>query len=127
MDETRDNPGGAGNLENLTAMITKLQQRLQDQQEEICALWQQNQGQEGEVGRGGAPPPPPPPLGQDQMFQMYERFRHMNPKEFEGSTSLVVVEECLNSVQIILDFMNLTDQDKVQCTTFMLKTDARYW
>ena len=127
MDETRDNPGGAGNLENLTAMITKLQQRLQDQQEEICALWQQNQGQEGEVGRGGAPPPPPPPLGQDQMFQMYERFRHMKPEEFEGSTSLVVVEECLNSVQIILDLMNLTDQDKVQCTTFMLKTDARYW
>ena len=60
------------------------------------------------------------------MFHMYEHFKRMKPEEFEGSTDPVVVEEWLNSVQIISDFMNLTNQDKVRCTTFLLKKDARY-
>ena len=61
------------------------------------------------------------------MFQMYECFRRTKPEEFEGSTDLVIAEEWLNSVQIILDFLNLTDQDMVRCATFLLKRDARYW
>ncbi|KAL5564637.1 hypothetical protein UlMin_027801 [Ulmus minor] len=28
---------------------------------------------------------------------------------------------------IIMDFLNLTDQDRVRCATFLLKRDARYW
>ena len=62
MARMRNNPEGAANLENLTAMITKLQKkRLQDQQKEMHIMWKQ--GQDGEAGRGGAPPPlPPPPI-----------------------------------------------------------------
>ena len=51
----------------------------------------------------------------------------MKPENFEGSTDPIVAEEWLNSVQIILDFMNLNDQDKVRGAIFWLKKDARYW
>ena len=60
MGETGDNLGGMDHMANLTAMITEMQQILQEQQEEIRFLQQQNQGPQGRVGGGGAPPLPPP-------------------------------------------------------------------
>ena len=58
---------------------------------------------------------------------LFERFRRMKPPEFEGSTDPLEAEEWLTSLQIILNFMNLTEQEKVLCTSYMLKKDARYW
>ena len=127
MGETGENSRGMDRMAHLAAIIAEMQQRLQEQKEEICILRQQNQGPEGGAGGNGALPLPPPPLELDQTFQMYERFRHMKPENFEGSTDPIVAEDCLNSLQIILDFMNLNDQDKVPCAAFLLKKDARYW
>ena len=127
MEETGVKPGGAENIANLTAMIAEMQRRLQEQQEEIRTLRQQNQGPEVEVRRNEELLPPLPLPELDRMFQMYERFRRLKPEEFEGSNDPVIVEEWLNSMQIILDFLNLTDQDRVRCATFLLKRDARYW
>ncbi|XP_024028693.1 uncharacterized protein LOC112093782 [Morus notabilis] len=47
--------------------------------------------------------------------------------EFECSTDPLEAEEWLTSLQTILDFMNLTEQEKVLCASYVLKKDARYW
>ncbi|GMN48353.1 hypothetical protein TIFTF001_017529 [Ficus carica] len=43
---------------------------------------------------------------------LYERFRRMKPLEFEGSTDHLEAEEWLTSLQIVLNFMYLTEQEK---------------
>ena len=58
---------------------------------------------------------------------LYERFRRMRAADFEGSSDPLVADEWLSGLQVILDFMNLTDQEKVKCASFVLKKDARYW
>ena len=66
MGETGDNSEGMDCMANLTAMIVEMQQRLQEQQEEICALWQQNQGPNSGVGG-------------DEASVNPEKFRILNP------------------------------------------------
>ncbi|GMN64787.1 hypothetical protein TIFTF001_033878 [Ficus carica] len=51
----------------------------------------------------------------------------MKPPEFERSTNPLVAEEWLTSLQIVLNFMDLTDQEKVFCASYVMKKDARYW
>ena len=51
----------------------------------------------------------------------------MRAADFEGSSDPLVADEWLSGLQVILDFMNLTDQEKVKCASFVLKKDARYW
>ena len=58
---------------------------------------------------------------------LYEKFRRAHAPEFEGSSDPLVADEWISSIQVILDFMNLTDQEKVRCASFNLKKDARYW
>ncbi|KAL5556896.1 hypothetical protein UlMin_039132 [Ulmus minor] len=36
-------------------------------------------------------------------------------------------EEWLSSIETILEFMRLTDQERVSCASFMFKKDARHW
>ncbi|KAL5553903.1 hypothetical protein UlMin_041305 [Ulmus minor] len=58
---------------------------------------------------------------------LYARFGKMKPTEFAGSTDPLEAEEWLSSIETILDFMRLTDQERVSCASFMLKKDARHW
>ena len=39
----------------------------------------------------------------------------------------MVADEWLAQIQVILDFMGISDGDKVKCASFVLKKDARYW
>ena len=59
--------------------------------------------------------------------QLYERFRKMKAPEFEGPTDPVAADNWLLDIQVILDFMNLTEQEKVLCASFALKKNARHW
>ncbi|GMN46182.1 hypothetical protein TIFTF001_015360 [Ficus carica] len=59
--------------------------------------------------------------------QLYEKFRRMKPSEFEGSTDPLEAEEWLISLQIVLNFIDLTEQEKVLCASYIMKKDARYW
>ncbi|XP_042409447.1 uncharacterized protein LOC121998543 [Zingiber officinale] len=47
--------------------------------------------------------------------------------EFKGTTDPIAAEGWIRSLEIIFDFMQLTDADKVRCTIFMLRDDARVW
>lgn len=51
----------------------------------------------------------------------------MKPTTFEGSTNRLDAEEWLSSIQLIVDFMELNDREKVFRASYMLKKKARYW
>ncbi|GMN71643.1 hypothetical protein TIFTF001_051863, partial [Ficus carica] len=65
-----------------------------------------------------------PPVREDLL---YERFRRMKAPEFEGPTNPIAADNWLIDIQVILDFMRLTEQEKVLCASFALKKDARHW
>ncbi|GMN70640.1 hypothetical protein TIFTF001_039682 [Ficus carica] len=65
-----------------------------------------------------------PPVREDFL---YERFRRMKAPEFEGPTDPIAADNWLIDIQVILDFMRLTEQEKVLCASFALKKDARHW
>ncbi|GMN64232.1 hypothetical protein TIFTF001_033317 [Ficus carica] len=65
-----------------------------------------------------------PPAREDLLD---ERFRRMKAPEFEGPTDPITVDNWLIDIQVILDFMRLTEQEKVLCASFALKKDARHW
>ncbi|XP_073035184.1 uncharacterized protein [Primulina eburnea] len=58
---------------------------------------------------------------------VYERFRRMSPKKFSGTTDPMVAEGCIKSIEVIFDFMELADADRVRCATFLLTGDASLW
>ncbi|KAL5577023.1 hypothetical protein UlMin_018722 [Ulmus minor] len=51
----------------------------------------------------------------------------MKPTEFVGSSDPLEAEEWLSSIETILEFMELSDREKVMCASYMLRKDARYW
>ncbi|GMN34874.1 hypothetical protein TIFTF001_042131 [Ficus carica] len=51
----------------------------------------------------------------------------MKAPEFEGPTDPIAADNWLIDIQVILDFMRLTEQEKVLCASFALKKDARHW
>ncbi|KAL5560671.1 hypothetical protein UlMin_036882 [Ulmus minor] len=51
----------------------------------------------------------------------------MKPAEFVGSSDPLEAEEWLSSIVTILEFMELSDREKVICASYMLRKDARYW
>ncbi|KAL5542228.1 hypothetical protein UlMin_009938 [Ulmus minor] len=58
---------------------------------------------------------------------LYERFRKQGPPTFEGSNDPLAAEEWLRNIERILDFMKLSDQERIMCATYRLTKDARYW
>ncbi|KAL5581166.1 hypothetical protein UlMin_013608 [Ulmus minor] len=83
----------------------------------------------------GNPLPPSPPHDERPQPQarvntiepLYERFRKQGPPSFEGTTDPLVAEEWIRSIERILDFMMLTDEQRIMCATYMFTKDARYW
>ena len=62
-----------------------------------------------------------------QRESLYARFDKMKLTEFVGSTDPLEAEEWINLMEMIFDFMQLSDQERVACVSFMLKKDARHW
>ncbi|KAL5557774.1 hypothetical protein UlMin_033985 [Ulmus minor] len=69
-----------------------------------------------------------PPVHQNyQQEPVYKRFCQMKPAEFVGSSDPLEAEEWLRSIETILEFIELSDHEKVMCASYMLRKDARYW
>ena len=51
----------------------------------------------------------------------------MKPAQFARSTDLLEAEEWINSIKTILDFMQLSDWERVAYASYMLWKDARHW
>ncbi|KAG6499346.1 hypothetical protein ZIOFF_039111 [Zingiber officinale] len=58
---------------------------------------------------------------------VYRQFKELGPTKFKGATDPLVAEEWIRSLEMIYDFMQLIDVDKVRCAIFMLRGDARIW
>ncbi|GMN21683.1 hypothetical protein TIFTF001_040088 [Ficus carica] len=66
-----------------------------------------------------------PPLVREDL--LFERFRRMKAPEFEGTTDPIEADNWLIDIQVILDFMGITEREKVLCASFALNKDARHW
>ncbi|GMN62603.1 hypothetical protein TIFTF001_031676 [Ficus carica] len=66
-----------------------------------------------------------PPLIREDL--LYERFKQMKAPEFEGPTDPIEADNWLIDIQVILDFMGLTEREKVLCDSFALRKDTRHW
>ncbi|KAL5560715.1 hypothetical protein UlMin_036926 [Ulmus minor] len=61
-----------------------------------------------------------------QREPLYARFGKIKPAEFFGSTDPLEAEEWINSLETIFDFMQLNDQERVVCASYMLRKGARH-
>ena len=57
---------------------------------------------------------------------LYEKFKCMKVPDFEGSSDPLVTDGWLAQIQVILDFINIVERDKVKCASFVMNKDARY-
>ncbi|GMN36472.1 hypothetical protein TIFTF001_042442 [Ficus carica] len=140
---------------DLATVVTNLQRQLLEQQQETNRLREQlaqinQRPQANEVPPQNNQVPPVVPLVPDVQPEvqpeapvapmgvqanlppvredlLYERFRRMKAPEFEGPTDPIAADNWLIDIQVILDFMRLTEQEKVLCASFALKKDARHW
>ena len=62
-----------------------------------------------------------------QPDPVYEHFRKLHPPPFEGGVDPMEAEEWMSAIESIFELMQLEDQAKVSCATYMLKKDARIW
>ena len=143
--------------QDLAAIVANLQRQLQDQQQEtnrlrdqLAQLNQRPQVDEVPPRDNVVPPAVPrvpevrpevprnvevplapaegqmnPPAVQEDL--LYELFRHMKAPEFEGLADPIVADNWLLDIQVILEFMRLSEQERVLCASFALKKDARHW
>ncbi|XP_012836320.1 PREDICTED: uncharacterized protein LOC105956953 [Erythranthe guttata] len=97
-------------IHNLSNLI---REQAQNHQRQIDQLFRRNH--------------PPPPPSQAAPHAIYERFLKMNPFEFHGGTDPTIAEEWVKSLEVIYDYMQMTDRDRVHCALFLLRNEARHW
>ena len=129
---------------DLANVVAALQRQLQEQQQETNRLREQlarrdqvPRANEVPIQDNPVPPvvPPVPEVHQGMQVNpplvredlLFERFRRMKVPEFEGTADPINADNWLIDVQVILDFMGLTEREKVLCASFALKKDARHW
>ncbi|XP_073024262.1 uncharacterized protein [Primulina eburnea] len=88
--------------------------QLEKKQVRVGVWWIQFAGNQATAVGAGARPRP-------------KAVYRMNPKEFVGMTDPMVAEGWIKSIEVIFDFMELQDADRVRCAIFLLAGDARQW
>ena len=136
---------------DLANIIATLQRQLQEQQQETNQL-QDQVAQLNQVPRANEVPPQDnpvlpvapyvpkvhqgvplapagiqrnPPLVRENL--LYQWFRRMKAPEFEGPMDPIEADNWLIDIQVILDFMGLTEQENILCASFAIKKDAQHW
>ncbi|XP_012857139.1 PREDICTED: uncharacterized protein LOC105976416 [Erythranthe guttata] len=71
--------------------------------------------------------PPPPPTQNTAPHAIYERFLRMHPAEFHGGPDPTIAEEWIKSLEVIFDYMEMSNRDRIHCSLFLLKNEARHW
>ncbi|XP_038875016.1 uncharacterized protein LOC120067538 [Benincasa hispida] len=61
-------------------------------------------------------------------LKIIREFRKFNPLTFDGSSvDLTIVENWITEIETIFRHMNIPEEQKVNCDTFMLRGDAKFW
>lgn len=58
---------------------------------------------------------------------IFDKFRKLNPTEFQEESDPAIAEDWINSLEVIFEFMAIEHAEKIWCATFMLKREARKW
>ncbi|GMN30700.1 hypothetical protein TIFTF001_046444 [Ficus carica] len=115
MEQLRqDQRRGRGQVENEAALINNLQanaNRVEVPIDPPAAQPVQNRGVQAATNHE----------------PLYLRFKRMKPKKFNGSIDPLVAQGWLKSIELVLNFMDLTDNEKVKCASYYLMDDARIW
>ncbi|KZV16223.1 hypothetical protein F511_11128 [Dorcoceras hygrometricum] len=56
-----------------------------------------------------------------------EKFRRQKPKEFSGTTDPLIAESWIKSMEVIFEYLQLSDLDRPRCAIYMLREDAMIW
>ncbi|KZV22914.1 hypothetical protein F511_39379 [Dorcoceras hygrometricum] len=56
-----------------------------------------------------------------------EKFRRQKPKEFSGTTDPLVAERWIKSMEVIFEYLQMSDLDRPRCAIYMLREDAMVW
>ena len=51
----------------------------------------------------------------------------MKTAQFAKSTDPLEAKEWISSIETILDFMQLSDRERVACASYIVKKDAHHW
>ena len=81
-------------------------------------------GAPGGIGHGIARNPQLQPMRREYLC---ERLYKMKPPWFERTTNPLDAEDWLSTMETILDFMELRDEEKITCAVYVLRKEARYW
>ena len=68
--------------------------------------------------------PQPQPMRREYLC---ERLCKMKPPLFVGTTDPLDAKEWLSTMETILDFMELRDDEKIICAAYVLRKEACYW
>ena len=74
-----------------------------------------------------APPTSQPPIMTPIKVNMYERFRHMRAPELKDLLTHQWLTNGFKNLQVIMDFMNLSEHKEVRCTYVVLKKYICYF
>ncbi|KAI3452725.1 hypothetical protein Pfo_009389 [Paulownia fortunei] len=114
-----DHEGNHSVVDNLTDLIQQQTRMHGEQIQQLLDMQQRTQEQNQRL--------PPPQARQDPSQAVYEKFRKMEPVDFNGGSDPMVAEEWVKSLDTIFDYMRIDDAEKVLCAIFLLKKDARTW
>ncbi|KAI3472595.1 hypothetical protein Pfo_030078, partial [Paulownia fortunei] len=112
-----DHEGNHSVVDNLTDLIQQQTRMHGEQIQQLLDMQQRTQEQNQRL--------PPPQARQDPSQAVYEKFRKMEPVDFNGGSDPMVAEEWVKSLDTIFDYMRIDDAEKVLCAIFLLKKDAR--
>ncbi|KZV21959.1 hypothetical protein F511_42589 [Dorcoceras hygrometricum] len=56
-----------------------------------------------------------------------EKFRRQRPQEFSGTTDPLVTESWIKAMEVIFDYLHLTELERPRCAIYMLRGDAMMW
>ncbi|KZV48570.1 hypothetical protein F511_17111 [Dorcoceras hygrometricum] len=56
-----------------------------------------------------------------------EKFRRQKPKEFSGTTDPLVAESWIKSMEVIFEYLQMSDLDRPRCAIYMLRENAMIW
>ncbi|XP_047313623.1 uncharacterized protein LOC124917180 [Impatiens glandulifera] len=99
----------------LTGLIETLKEQNRLQGEQMRAIFQNNNHSSTHNNQEGGQAP------------AYKQFMTFKPAEFKGSSDPIVSEEWVQAMETIFELMQISEVERVRCTTFMLRDDARIW
>ena len=118
-----EEPVAAATQINLERENAHLRAELRRREEEF----QINSGQQQQVAQQVIPLAQLLQLAEPRYEAVYERFRKQQPPNFDGGSDPIEAEEWLQSLESILEYMRLGNEDRVSCASSLLKKDARIW